>query len=98
MFGKEESAPPLVVYSPARWDYAWMRPQQIFTRMASRRPVYYVEEPCYDPHPMPHWEFQRVAPNLTVCRPHTPVQVPGFNAAQAPSLRRLMRDLFIERQ
>ncbi len=97
MFGKDDSTPPVVVYSPARWDYAWMRPQQVFTRLAAHRQVFYVEEPCYDPHPMPRWEFQRVGANLTVCRPYTPVRVPGFNASQAPSLRRLMRDLFIER-
>lgn len=87
---------PLVVYSPTRWDYSWQRPQQVLSRMATRRPVWYVEEPCYDPHPMPRWELRRERPGLMVCRPHTPVRVPGFSPEQHASLRRLMRDLFIE--
>ena len=34
----------LVVYSHLRWDFVFQRPQQLMTRMARHRRVFFVEE------------------------------------------------------
>src|SRR5262249_48817024 len=39
--------PPLLVHAHLRWDGVWQRPQQILSRLAQRRPVYFVEEPIF---------------------------------------------------
>jgi glycosyltransferase involved in cell wall biosynthesis len=36
---------PIVVHSHLRWDFVWQRPQQIFSRLARRHPVLFLEEP-----------------------------------------------------
>ena len=36
----------IVVHSHLRWDFVWQRPQQIFSRLASNRPILFIEEPC----------------------------------------------------
>ena len=38
---------PLVCFSHLRWDFVWQRPQQLMTRFARDRRVYFVEEPVY---------------------------------------------------
>jgi glycosyltransferase involved in cell wall biosynthesis len=40
------SATPIIVHCHLRWDFVWQRPQQIFSRLASNRPILFVEEPC----------------------------------------------------
>jgi glycosyltransferase involved in cell wall biosynthesis len=36
---------PLIVHCHLRWDFVWQRPQQIFSRMAERHRVLFVEDP-----------------------------------------------------
>src|SRR5215207_7991754 len=40
---------PLLCFSHLRWDFVWQRPQQLMTRFARDRRVYFVEEPVYEP-------------------------------------------------
>jgi UDP-galactopyranose mutase len=40
--------PPLLCFSHLRWDFVWQRPQQLMTRFARDRRVYFVEEPLYE--------------------------------------------------
>src|SRR5688572_24548757 len=41
------SGPPLVVFCHLRWDFVWQRPQQLMSRFARNRRVYFVEEPIF---------------------------------------------------
>jgi UDP-galactopyranose mutase len=84
---------PLVVFSHLRWDFVFQRPQHLLTRLARTRPVLFVEEPVFDPAGDPRWEFREPAPGVTVCRPHTPEQSPGFSDPQTPLLAPLVRQL-----
>jgi UDP-galactopyranose mutase len=81
--------PSLVVFSHLRWDFVYQRPQHLLTRFAAGRPVVFVEEPVYDPGP----EFMEITSpcaNVTVLRPHTQVQAPGFHDDQIPVIRALL--------
>ena len=40
--------PALLCFSHLRWDFVWRRPQQLMTRFARNRRVYFVEEPLYE--------------------------------------------------
>lgn len=39
--------PPLVCFSHLRWDFVWQRPQQLMSRFARDRRVYFIEEPVF---------------------------------------------------
>jgi UDP-galactopyranose mutase len=39
--------PPLVCFSHLRWDFVWQRPQQLMSRFARNRRVFFVEEPVF---------------------------------------------------
>ncbi|HET7770824.1 MAG TPA: glycosyltransferase [Chloroflexota bacterium] len=41
------ASPPLIVYCHLRWDFVWQRPQQLMSRFARDRKVYFVEEPIH---------------------------------------------------
>ena len=84
---------PLVVFSHLRWDFVYQRPQHLLTRLAQHRPVFVIEEPVRDDHAAPHWERSEPAENVTVLRPHTPVERWGFNDEQAPHLESLLDEL-----
>ena len=90
----------LIVFSHLRWDSVWQRPQQLCTRFAARFRVLFVEEPCFEQGP-PRMELSNVGENVTVLRPHTAIQAPGFHDEQLPALRPLLRatlqDLAIDR-
>jgi UDP-galactopyranose mutase len=91
------SPPSLVVFSHLRWDFVYQRPQHLLSRLAHRRTVLFVEEPVFDPDGEPRWEFSSPAPGVTVCRPHTPVDTPGFSDPQTPLLAPLVRQLVAAR-
>jgi protoporphyrinogen oxidase/glycosyltransferase involved in cell wall biosynthesis len=86
----------MIVFSHLRWDFVFQRPQQLMTRMAQHFAVYFFEEPVV--HDGPAWlEITERAPNLFVCRPHTPLAEPGFAGAQLPVLQRLLDELITSR-
>lgn len=83
---------PLVVFCHLPWDFVFQRPQHIMSRMAEERRVLFIEEPSFT-EGEPRWELRSPLANLTVCKPHTPVQAGGFAAAQVEVLRRMVADL-----
>ncbi|VTT99035.1 amine oxidase : UDP-galactopyranose mutase OS=Solibacter usitatus (strain Ellin6076) GN=Acid_0349 PE=4 SV=1: Glyco_trans_1_4: NAD_binding_8: Amino_oxidase [Gemmataceae bacterium] len=87
---------PLIVFCHLRWDFVFQRPQHLMSRFARTRPVLFVEEPVRDAAE-PHWELRDAAPGVTVCRPHTPAESPGFAGDQFQHLRPLLADLIRDR-
>ena len=81
--------PPLVVFSHLRWDFVYQRPQHLLSRLARHRRVLVVEEPVRT-DTLARWERQDPLPNLSVFRPHTPIQEDGFSEAQLGALRPLV--------
>ncbi|RYZ63661.1 MAG: glycosyltransferase family 1 protein, partial [Proteobacteria bacterium] len=86
------SPPALIVLSHLRWDFVFQRPQHLMTRLARDYRVYFVEEPLRSDG-APRIELHRPAPNLTICRPHTPVASPGFHDDQLPAMEMLLEGL-----
>jgi UDP-galactopyranose mutase len=82
----------MIVFSHLRWDFVFQRPQHLMTRLARTFRVFFFEEPIYDPG-SPWLEISSPAPGVLVCRPHTPVEAPGFANAQLPTLQKLVEDL-----
>lgn len=86
----------ILTFSHLRWDFVFQRPQHLMTRLAGSHRIIFIEEPVFDPGSSEHWEINRAAPGILVCRPHTPVADPGFCDAQTPALTRLMNLLLIK--
>lgn len=85
----------LIVFCHLRWDFVFQRPQHLMTRLARHYKVLFVEEPCLCAGPA--WlERSEVAPNITVCRPHTPIEASGFHDDQLPTLAVLLAELALE--
>jgi UDP-galactopyranose mutase len=86
----------MVVFSHLRWNFVYQRPQHLVSRLAAQRPVLFIEEPELDRQGPPRWERSSPHPNVTVLRPRTPVEAPGFHADQLPALAPLMAELTAE--
>jgi glycosyltransferase involved in cell wall biosynthesis len=84
--------PTLIVFCHLRWDFVFQRPQHLMTRLAEHYRILFVEEPVYD-EGKAHLKKTAVAPNITVCQPHTGIQAPGFHDDQIPTLQTLLADL-----
>jgi protoporphyrinogen oxidase/glycosyltransferase involved in cell wall biosynthesis len=84
--------PTIVVFSHLRWDFVFQRPQHLLSRLAQHYPILFVEEPEYDGGG-PFLEQSHPAPNVTVCRAHTPVNAVGFHDDQIPLLQPLLAKL-----
>ena len=83
----------IISFSHLRWNFVYQRPQHLLSRLAARRPVFFIEEPEYDPDGPPRWERSLPHPNVHVCRPRTPTPAPGFHRDQLPVLEPLMAEL-----
>jgi UDP-galactopyranose mutase len=83
----------IVVFSHLRWNFVYQRPQHLLSRLAANRPVFFVEEPEFDPSSPPHWERNTPQPNLQVLRPRTPIASPGFHPDQTSALESLISEL-----
>ena len=57
--------PDLLVLSHLRWTWVWQRPQQLISRLARDRPVWFAEEPQRSRRPAPGLRTERHGP---VCR------------------------------
>jgi len=84
--------PTLIVFCHLRWDFVFQRPQHLMTRLAEHYQILFVEEPVYH-EGQAHLSKTAVAPNITVCRPHTAIHAPGFHDDQIPTLQTLLADL-----
>jgi glycosyltransferase involved in cell wall biosynthesis len=87
--------PTLIVFCHLRWDFVFQRPQHLMTRLAEHYRILFVEEPVHDEGEA-HLQKRAVAPNITVCQPHTGIQAPGFHDDQIPTLQTLLADLVPE--
>ena len=88
--------PTLIVFCHLRWDFVFQRPQHLMTRLAEHYQILFVEEPVHSEGPA-HLQKTAVAPNITVCRPHTPIlHTHGFHDDQLPTLQGLLADLVPE--
>ena len=86
----------IVAFSHLRWNFVYQRPQHLLSRLAATHPVVFVEEPQYDAEGPARWERSTPHPNVTVFRPRTPVQAPGFHGEQLAALEPLMAELSAE--
>ena len=84
--------PTLIVFCHLRWDFVFQRPQHLMTRLAQHYNILFVEEPMHTDGET-RLEKTQVAPNITVCRPHTPIHQFGFHDDQLPTLQVLLADL-----
>jgi UDP-galactopyranose mutase len=84
-----------LVFSHLRWDFVFQRPQHLLSRFARSHRVIFVEEPVPDER-NPHWEFHSGGPGVIVCRPHTPIELPGFSPEQLEAIDGMMAALIQE--
>jgi protoporphyrinogen oxidase/glycosyltransferase involved in cell wall biosynthesis len=84
--------PTIVVFSHLRWDFVFQRPQHLLSRLAQHYPVLFVEEPEYDDG-APFMQRSHPAPNVTVCRAHTPIDAVGFHDDQLRLLQPMVAHL-----
>jgi len=84
--------PTLIVFCHLRWDFVFQRPQHLMTRLAEHYDIVFVEEPVYSEGEA-YLKKTAVAPNITVCQPHTAIHAPGFHDDQIPTLQTLLADL-----
>jgi glycosyltransferase involved in cell wall biosynthesis len=87
--------PTLIVFCHLRWDFVFQRPQHLMTRLAEHYRILIVEEPVYH-EGQAHLKKTAVAPNITVCQPHTAIHAHGFHDDQIPTLQTLLADLLPE--
>ncbi|MFC0252071.1 glycosyltransferase [Massilia consociata] len=87
--------PTLIVFCHLRWDFVFQRPQHLMTRLAEHYQILFVEEPVYSEGEA-YLKKTAVAPNITVCRPHTAIDAPGFHDDQLPTLQALLAGLVPE--
>jgi UDP-galactopyranose mutase len=84
---------PIVVFSHLRWNFVYQRPQHLLSRLAAEQPVLFVEEPEYDASGPPRWERTTPEPGVTVFRPRTPIEAPGFHPAQLEVLGPMLDEI-----
>ncbi|WP_426100294.1 NAD(P)-binding protein [Massilia sp. TSP1-1-2] len=84
--------PTIIVFCHLRWDFVYQRPQQLLSRLALHYRILFIEEPVHDGGDS-FIEQSHPAPNVTVCRPHTPLHASGFHDDQIPLLRPLLGTL-----
>ena len=63
--------PDLLCFSHLRWEFVYQRPQHLLSRCASKRRVFFVEEPVFDNGSL-SLEVNESARNLCVVVPHLP--------------------------
>jgi UDP-galactopyranose mutase len=89
--------PTIIVFSHLRWDFVYQRPQHLLSRLAEHYRIVFFEEPVFQ-QGEPALTVSTPVPNLTVCRPSTPVEAPGFHDDHLPYLRGMVRELGEEHQ
>jgi UDP-galactopyranose mutase len=63
----------LIVFSHLRWDFVFQRPQQIMSRLAKERTIYFFEEPKFTKNVPPHLSMNnQVGGNLKIVVPQLP--------------------------
>ena len=84
--------PTILVFSHLRWDFVYQRPQHLLSRLAQHYKICFFEEPVFRQGES-GIESTSPLPNITVCKPHTPVDMPGFHDDHLPYLKKMVREL-----
>lgn len=79
----------LIVFSHLRWNFVYQRPQHVLSRIASRWPVIFIEEPVPG-SAADRLEHIAAAPGVQVWRPHVRGAAHGFHAQHKAVLQRLV--------
>lgn len=88
----------LVCLSHLRWDFVFQRPQQLMTRYAQTRRVFFVEEPIVEDTAGSDWlHVRQIDRNLHVAVPHIGTDAARAEAAQRALLDRLIAEYAINR-
>src|SRR5262245_12387389 len=87
---------PLVVFSHLRWDFVFQRPQQLMTRLAAGRRVYFIEEPISGPG-TPHWQHAVDPSGVVILRPVLPGPVHGWDSSHSGDLL-LLLSMFVRKE
>lgn len=82
----------IIVFSHLRWDFVYQRPQHLLSRLSTAYPVVFIEEPVYNAE-RTFLHTYSPAPNILVCQPNTPVDMPGFHDDQLPYLQKMLRQV-----
>jgi UDP-galactopyranose mutase len=78
---------PLIVFSHLRWSWVYQRPQHLLSRLATRRRVFFIEEPVEDAGAyQPYWHYEQPARNVLVCQPRMPNPGAAFDAPELAAL------------
>lgn len=79
--------PHLVVFSHLRWNFVYQRPQHLLSRLASRFPVIFVEEPMSSSE-LTTPQVTKPCPGVSVLRPRTSKASAGFHDDQLAAVRK----------
>jgi UDP-galactopyranose mutase len=82
---------PLICLSHLRWNFVFQRPQHLMLRCARERPVYFVEEPIFEPGITARLDVDRSGP-VTVVVPHLSASMAQGDTVAA---QRSLLDAFI---
>lgn len=85
--------PAIIAFSHLRWNFVYQRPQHLFSGLSTAHRIFFVEEPVRGDSHAPSWQFEHLAPNVTICRPLTPSHAAGFHEQQLPYLVQLVQEL-----
>lgn len=80
---------PIVVFSHLRWEFVYQRPQQLLSRLAARRPVFFVEEPKPGAA-VASLETHVPCAGVTVLCMHVPGEREGFDDEHFHVMRELL--------
>jgi len=85
----------IVVFSHLRWDFVYQRPQQLLSRLSNQYKIVFIEEPKYHKGES-FMHYSSPLPNVQVCQPHLPVDMPGFHDDHLLHLQKLVRETAAE--
>jgi glycosyltransferase involved in cell wall biosynthesis len=86
---------PIVVHSHLRWDWVWQRPQQFLSRISTRHPVLFVEEPVAVAtlrKPRATIRQAEHSPNVTILTPELPSEMMADRESIDQEQYRLVRE------
>jgi len=80
----------IVVFSHLRWDFVYQRPQQLLSRLSKHYQILFIEEPVFHEGESFN-QFSSPLPNISVCKPHIPVNMPGFHDDHLLHMQKMVR-------
>ena len=87
----------LIVFSHLRWNFVYQRPQHVLSRIATRWPVIFIEEPVPGA-PSDRIEFIAATPDVEVWRPHLRGAELGMRSTHKAVMQRLVAQALRQRK